>query len=376
LSVSYQNYIDTIKSPISQRLLKIEILDSNYNIINTITPSIIDGNISFSSDSGARRSCNITFDNSDGSFIPNPEGQFWMNTMYQVFTGYRVNDEDYYFSRGIFVSGEPTVNSQFASQTVELQLYDQFTFLDGTLGGTIENTYIIPVGSDVETVVRQIFVDAGETRPVIFEPIVATTPYTLIVNAGDSYSQLLLKLAEMISYVVYYDNNGFPRFETPANDINNIFNAGSSFDFTTNEIIYLGARRKFEYSKVKNECVVIGANVAGSIYRATASDNNITSPTRIGLIGKRSLVIIDDLIYSTDLAQQRANYELQKAIQVLESVDVECVPIDMIEGDSIITISDNGLGVSGDRYLVRSVSFPLLNTGGMSLSVWLARSFS
>jgi hypothetical protein len=93
------------------------------------------------------------------------------------------------------------------------------------------------------------------------------------------------------------------------------------------------------------------------------------------LIGKRSFVLIDDVINSTDLCQQRANYELQLKIQVMEEIDIECVPIDIITGDSVITIFDNGSGLDGSRYLVRSGTFPLLNTSNMSLSVWRARSF-
>ena len=40
MAVTYQDYINTIKGSSVQRLLKIEILDTNYNIINTITPKI------------------------------------------------------------------------------------------------------------------------------------------------------------------------------------------------------------------------------------------------------------------------------------------------------------------------------------------------
>jgi hypothetical protein len=376
MSATIIDYINTVKSPSAQRILKIEILDSNYNTVDTITPDVIDGSIQLSSDSGSRRSCNIVFNNYLGDYIPDPDSLFWINTLYKIYTGYVVNGEEMYFSRGVFCSGEPQVNSQFAEQTVDLQLYDQWTKLDGTIGGTIETTYTIPVGTSVESAVRAVFAEAGETRPVIIENTSEVTPYTIIAKPNDNYASILTKLAEMISYVVYYDNEGYPRFESPVNNINNIITAGSVWDFVTNEGLYMGARRRFEFSKVYNYVKVIGSNVNGLTYSAIASDTNVSSSTRIALIGKRTFVVEDDLISSTPLCQARADYELQKAIQILESVDAESVPIDIIEGDSVVTVSDSGLGTSGDRYLVKSVSFPLLNTGTMTMNLWKARSFS
>jgi hypothetical protein len=386
MTVTYQDYINTVKSSSAQRILKIEILDTNYNIIDTITPDIISGDLQLTNEFGSRRNCNIVFNNYNGDYIPDPDGDFWINSKYKVYTGYKVNGEDYYFSRGIFLSGEPQVNSIFAEQTTDLQLYDQWCNLDGTLAGTLDTTYKIPSGTDLEAAVRQIFSDAGETRPVIYEPFfttpVASTPiaatpialpYTIIMDANGTYADILKKLADMVSYTCYYDSQGYPRFEPPTD----IDSAGSIWDYNNTDSIslYLGSRRRFEYSKVKNYIVVIGSNVNGLTYKATASDNNSESSTRISLIGKRALVITDDVIYSTSLAQQRANYELQKAMQVIETVNAESIPIDIIEGDNIITYTDSGNGFNNSRFLVKSVSFPLMNDGNMTLNLWNARSF-
>lgn len=370
MAVTYQDYVAQVKSSVAQRILKIEVLDNNENIIDTITPDIISGDLQLSSDSGARRSCNIVFNNYQGDFIPVPGEKLWINSKFRLWTGLKVNNEDYFISRGIFISGEPEINSNRAENICSLQLYDKWVNLDGSSAGTLDVTYKIPAGTDLESAVRQVFSDAGEIKPVIFEPITATLPYTVIIEPNGTYADILLKLADMVSYVVYYDNNGYPRFEPPVD----IDTAGSIWDFTTNEGLYLGSRKRYEYSKVKNFCKVIGANVNGQIYKGEASDTNIASSTRIDLIGKRALVITDDNIYSNALALERANFELQKAIQVIESVNAESIPIDVIEGDSLITITDSSAGFDNSRYLVKTVTFPLLNDGNMSMSVWNARS--
>jgi hypothetical protein len=120
----------------------------------------------------------------------------------------------------------------------------------------------------------------------------------------------------------------------------------------------------------------VGDNINGQIFDAISEDTNVDSPTRIALIGRRTKIISDNLIYSTALAQERSDYELQNYISLMESVDLSTIVIDIIEGDDIVTIIDSGNGLIGDRYLVKSVSFPLANGQDMKLSVWKARSLS
>ena len=243
--------------------------------------------------------------------------------------------------------------------------------LDGTLGGELEAEYIVNVGTNIGVAVKAILQDAGEVKSPIISPITINTPYTLVKNPGDTYADLLIELAEMVSWEVNYDRNGYPRFQTPTN----LDSTGSTWDYSTEEILYLGSQHKYEYTKIRNYIVVYGDNINGQLFRAVAQDNNAQSPTRVSLIGKRVDVITDDLIYTTSLAQQRADYELQKAIALIESVNMNSIPIDIIEGGNIITIFDESNGLYADRFLVNSVNFPLVNDGEMKLNVWKTRSF-
>jgi flagellar hook assembly protein FlgD len=371
MSVTYAQYVSTVKSKSATRLLKIEILDSNENIIDTITPKVISGDIQLSSDSGARRSANIILDNSDGAYTPS-SSYLWLNTKFKIYTGYLINSEEYYISRGIFLNGEPEITSNFAETVCSLSLYDKWTYLDGTLSGTLESPYIINSGEDIEDVVTALFTAAGEVKPPIIYPTTETTPYTLIKEAGASYADILIELANMLSWVVFYDKDGYPRFQPPTN----IDTAGSVWDFTTTEVNYLGGNRKYTFSDIKNNVVVIGDNINGTLVKATASDTNVSSTTRIALIGKRTKVIEDANIYNATLAQDRADYELQKAISLIENIDMQCIPIDTIEGENVITITDDSIDLTADRYLVKSVSFPLTVDGSQQMSCWKARSLT
>jgi hypothetical protein len=371
LAVTFQNYLNALKSNTRDYLIKLEFLDANENVTSTLTPDLLDGKINIDLKNGSRRSATLTLQNKDLRFLPNPDGEIWLNTKIRIYTGIKVNGEEYYNSQGIFVLGEPESDSNFAEKTATLNLYDKFTMLDGTLGGELLNDIIINVNTKIEDAVKSIATEAGEIKSPLIEPTNETLPYTLILNAGQTYFDILNQLAKVLSWVVYYDRNGYLRFEPPSE----LDTAGSVWDFT-DDTLYMGASKRLDYTKVKNKIRVVGDTIQGEIFDATAEDANLSSPTRTSLIGTRGKLIEDDIIYSASLAQQRADYELQQSISIYESVNANCVPIDFLDVDNVITITDASLGLNQTRYLVQSVSLPLKQNSSQQLNVWQIRNFS
>ncbi len=370
---TFNEYIEAIKSKVRQPIVKIEFLDENEDAIGIIPQKdFLGGSLNLTNQSGSRRSCDISLKNDEGLYIPIPEHNLWANTKFRLYTGLKVNGEDYFVSRGIFVLSKPEVNSYLSEKTASLTALDKYSLLDGTLAGELEAEYIIDVGTNVVDAVNAVFLEAGEVKSPIIHPTDEVTPYTIIKNPGDTFSAILSDLENMMSWICFFDKNGHPRFQPPT-DIDTV---GSVWSFTTDEIAYLGSSRRYEYDKIKNHIVVYGDNINGELFRSVAEDTNPESPTRIDLLGKRTKIVNDDLIYSFELAEARAEWELQQVIMLNESVDIRFMPIDIINEDSVILINDSGIGLSGDRYLVQSVSFPLAYDGEQSLSVWKARSFS
>jgi hypothetical protein len=364
---TYSDYINAVSSRVAERIIKVEVLDQNENVIDEISTNIIGGNINISDNKGLRRSVDIEFENTDGTYIPSVDGYIWMNKKFRVWTGLKINGEDYYISRGVYLCSEPEISSNKGQNTTDIELLDKFALLNGELGGVIENTYIIEVGSNIATVVQDLLTFAGEVKPAVIEPTTETTPYTLIKEAGETFADLLIELANMLSWTCYFDANGYFRFE-PEVDIET---EGSIWDYTTDEVFYLSSNHKYDFTNVFNNIVVIGDNINGATVRATATDNSET--TGINVVGVKTKVINDSLIYNNSLAQERADAELQKSISIVESLDMNVVPVDIIEGGSIITITDTSSDLDGDRFLVKSVSFPLVVQSEMNISAWKGR---
>jgi hypothetical protein len=374
MPVTYNDYINAVKSYVREPIIKLEFLDANENVISSITPSLYDGSLSldYGTGIGSRRSASLFLENTTGAYIPNVDG-LWVQSKFRVWTGLRINGEDYFISRGIFCLSQPDVSSFMSDKNISLSLLDKWTMINGELAGELANDYIITVGTRIDTAVRGIFTEAGETKNPVVYPTDIVTPYTITEEAGSSYASILTKLAEMLSWECFYDKNGVPRFQPPT-DRNK---SASLWNFTTDEVNYRGSTHRYEFSKIKNSVKVIGDNILGEIFDGLAEDTNATSPTRINLIGRRTKVIIDNLIYSDVLCQGRAEYELERLIAEYESADINSIPIDIIEEGKIITIGDDANGlVDTDRFLVQSINFPFRNGDDMSLGVWKVRSLS
>lgn len=372
MAVTFEQYKTALRSKVRHPIYKVEILDfATERVVEEITDDFISGDLSINGESGSRRNCNISLVNKDGDYNPSV-GSLWIDTKIRLWTGLQVNGEPYYNSQGIFLLAEPKVSSNFAEKVADLTFYDKWSYLDGTLGGELESEYIISIGDAIPDVIRAILTQAGDPKSPTITDTLVTVPYTIVKEAGNTYADLLLELANILTWVVYYDRHGNLRFEPPTD----ITTAGSDWDFSTNEVTYISGNKTLDYTKVRNYIVVYGDNINGELFSAIAQDTNATSPTRVALIGKRVKVLTFDLLYSDNLCQQRADYELQQGIMIFESVDAVSIPVDIIEGGSVVTITANSLGLNGDRFLINSINIPLSYDSNMSLNIWKTRELT
>jgi hypothetical protein len=373
MAVTFQDYLIALREPIRYPVAKVEILNSSEQLIDIIPPEdIISGDVSLTFQNGSRRNASLVLDNIDGLYTPSYRGKLWIQKRLRIWAGLNIQNEDYLFSKGIFFLSEPQVNSYFSDRNVSLSLLDKWSFLDGTLGGKLGATYIIPLGTNIFDAVKAVLIAAGETKPPIVDPTSEVTPYTITQDSSGTYADLLITLANMISWNIYFDANGYLNLRQPIDDLTK----SSDWDYATDEVTYLGSSHKYSFDKVRNKIYVIGDNINGSLVSESASDTNIFSPTRIDLIGERSETIVDTIIYTNVLAQDRANYELKKSIILQESVDEDSLIIPHLQEGDIVTILDTSNGLNRNKYTVQSINIPLLNQEKMTISAWKSRSIT
>jgi len=375
------SWADGIPRPYTN-IAKLEVLDINENVTSEITTDILEGSVNIVSQTGSRRTASVTLKNKALVYNLDPDG-IWLDTKFRLWSG--VEDylgNQYYFSQGIFVLGECYEESQPSSATVRLELYDKACLLNGTISGGILYSSIIPINTNVVDAVKLILNAANTSQPMLNytnKPLIADTstfvmPYTLQVEASGTYMDILTKLSDAATCVFYFDRDGYPNFVAPVN----YTTAPSNLVLTENDQIKIGFSKQVDIQAVKNSVVVMGGSFGdGAIYTASAQDTTPTDPTRIGRIGERQLYIEDQVIYTTALAKLRADYELSKAVQASEAINSTLVPIDFLDVDEIVTLTDARLKESSTRLLTKQITLPIIHIGNdMTVDIWRTRSFS
>jgi hypothetical protein len=372
MAVTFSDYVNVLKSGVYHPIAKVEFLRrEDESVYSEFTSYLTEGNITINKNNGIRRGVNLTLDNSNLRFKIN-EDELWINSKFKVSLGLRINEEDFFpNSHGVYILNDPELISDFSKKTINLSGEDKFSALNGVNGGNLTDIYQIPVGTNIGSAIKALLIKGGDKQPPLIENITETTPYTIRAEYGKTIGDLIIELCEMISYDCYYDAEGRLIVEKPKDDKL----IGSSWDFSVDEKTYLGSTHKHEFSKVFNIQTVVGANINGSIAYGQAKDMNLSSPTRIQLIGERPAPpITDDIIYSDSLALQRANYELKKSIALQESVSLNCMPVYHLDVGHIVTVTDESAGFKElDRFSIQSINLGLKYNDKMSLTLWKSR---
>jgi hypothetical protein len=367
-----EDYLNALKLNTRNPIYKLEFTDKNEITIDEIYKYVIDGNISCERKNGMRRTCNITLENKDGTFTPSYDGLVSFSNRLKVFTGLNIDNVEFYIPQGVFLFGNPRMTkNQSGEKIILLEMYDKFALLDGTISGTLEKDYMIPIGTPVSEAVSLVLTRAGITTPILIYPNTYNVPYDIVVQAGENYANILYKLADLMTWEVFFDEYGTLRFQPPTDEDTQ----SPSWEFVSGGESYISSTHNFEWNKIRNNIIVVGDNINGLIIKAESKNENIFSDTYYEKIGLITEYITDDVIYDTTLAKERADYELQLATQIQESADIQCVPIDILKEGDIIIVDDSENGFNRDRYVVRTINIPLIYNSEMTINAYKARQY-
>ena len=378
-NVSIAELNELINSPILRPRYRIFLLHPD----ETIDYQIPDEDILLSGSSyseqyqnGQRRSLSFTLHNSDKKYTPSIN-TLWAESEFALDLGIEKDDGSIVWKRsGIYVASSLTPSESVDSQTVSVQTGDKFSIFEGK-AGTLETSYEIPVGTDIEGAIRGILLSAkGNGYPFDSKPIIyhsgfkgKKTQAKISKSAGETLGSILLELANQLSAEMFYNANGnltiLPTQETTL-DIDKpviCYLNGENGDFS-------GLSFGLQMSNIVNRVVVIGATVNGKVYTATAVNDDSASPLCYQRIGYRTGQIVNDSnITSQDLADDRSKYELRKQLILKSSVSVNISFNPLLSVNNLIEITDEFFGLDHERFLLQGVSCGLDYSGSMSITV-------
>lgn len=325
---------------------------------------------------GVRRTFNFSLNNESGNYTPSIFN-LWAGTKISLEIGVEAPEEAVilWFKRGVYVITNMSPSKTAQNKTVQVNCSDKFQVLNGKLG-TVRHTFEIPVGTDIKNLIQDtLLTNTGDGNvldpiPCFYHPIFEgkTTPTQMSISAGDTYGSLFIKLADTLSAEIFYGTQGRLYF-VPIADVALDNTKPNLFDY---EISNLQTENfSFNMNDFVNCVEVVGANVNGHTYMATAQNTNPASPICVSRIGLRTAPIITDSNITTDvLAQDRADYELRRISIAQSSLNSQVFFNPLLSVNNIVTCTDtDDFDLGRERFLIQSISFSLGYDGLMSLSL-------
>ena len=375
-SISMSYLTDVLKRPTIKPRFRLFVLNPDETINYEIPEEDIiinSGNFTENYQSGQRKSVNINLINIDGKYTPSIN-TIWVHDRFRFDIGLEFDGQVYWFPRGIYILGNPSADHQDSDKQVSLTLVDKFAVLEGK-AGTLEATYEIPVGSDIEQAIMGILtLDNGSGYPIDLKPIIydrafkgLKMPYTLSKDAGNTLGEMLLEIGTILNAEVYYNSQGNLCFIN-INETTLDVQKASLWDYSDEDRDYSNATANYDFENAVNEVHVVGDNINNEIFSAMAKNENPVSPLCIQRIGRRIEYINDSNIYSDDLAQQRANYELRKfgILKTTMNIQVSFNPLLFV--NNLVTITDKYYNLTRERFLIQSISYTIGNESQMTIS--------
>lgn len=360
-----------INSKTREYIYKIEWLSNDEQVIGEAALDVIDGSVNFDGTRSNRRSLNITLKNLDKQYIPQPNSKIWINQKFRFMAGYKYGNQELLFNQGVYCVGNPSILSTPDKKEVKIEGLDKYSLLDGTLGGKTKNKIIIPVGTRVDAIIKLLIEDIGEQKYIINECDVEL-PYTIEKEAGVTLASIIEEISFIVSYENFYNNEGFFVFRKFL-EVEDYEQTSPSWDYSTKGL-YLESEREMMFTDVRNYVKVIGDTLNNGIVISAIAQDNSDSDMSINTIGEKFELIEDTNIYSNELAQNRADWELQQRIMLAETNSVQIMPNFSHLTTDIISVTDENNGSQGN-YVIQNINYNLSHTAIMNLGLWKVRNW-
>ena len=334
-----------LERPVIHPRYRLSILTPDEQVSYIIPESDItlDGlNYTESYQNGQRRSITVTLANENGQYTPNING-IWVNTRFGFDVGIQYQDTTIWFPKGVYILGDVNLTRDDSNKTIQLQLSDKYAVFEGKTG-TLETAYEVELGSNIIDAVKGVLnfsLGNGyilDYKEPIFDPsfIGLKTQQTIRAEQGETLGSILDALATQV------DDSVKPVIWTYPKLSRNLHNMDL----------------QYQNEQIINCVKVVGDSVDSTIYTATVTNNNPSSPICVERIGRRmDAPYTSSQVWSDDLAYDLANYYLRKSsfVGLQFSVSVSFNPI--LTVNNLCEVEDEFLSLQREKLLITSISY-------------------
>lgn len=357
-----QTDYDLSQLKVRNQRIKVDLLNFNFQTINSLEGKVTDGSISIDATSDIRRTCNITLVVEDSTDIIAPGGQVWLDKFIKVYVGTdnpRNNNETVWNNMGLFLINNPESVYNATTNTITFEGLDLMAKLTGRRNGQLPAvTTVVPAESKVADVVKQTITQLGGFDKYIIQDAGYEIPYDIKKDMGSTIYDLLVEIRDLYSdWEMFFDVDGVFHWQQIPNGINEPV----VLDFNQlKQKVIISETVDVDFENVKNHIIVYGRLLDnGEQVMATSTDTISSSPYNVDSIGQINYIVDDEKIYNNDLAQQRADYELFLHARMNDSITLEIVPLYWLNDVNVkIAHTNKNVGIEGE-YLIKTLEIPL-----------------
>lgn len=402
---NYQTYLSCLEKPFI-KLVRLRFLQPDGSIAFALDNNagnhlsdcfISEGSLSVNLQNGVRRTCPVTLSNVNGEFDYNVNN-IWFGQEIALDEGMILPDgTQFYLQQGVFLVTDPQDNIQPDSRTITYNLVDKWANLDGTLYGNLEGTYEVPLRTNIFSPISGLLADdIGNGRVVDRIPPVYTvyysnktqelpngtivglleSPYTLTVEGGGTYADVILGLNTMINGLVGYDASGALRIDASQEDISDKTKP-VAWTFSPERTSLLGMTYNVKNTEVYNDYIVVGEQMDTYAQpMARAQNYDPRSDTNINIVGRKTFREVANGYATTQMCKDLAAFRLKRTTVLQKAVSISASQILHLQENQIVEIiRTDKPGAPMERHLIQGFSRPLTGTDNMTISAISVNDF-
>lgn len=369
-------YHAAIKKSVRVYKWKLELLDYQDGVIREIVidlDSSNSGTINSTNTQGSCRSCSFTFTNPNNKYSLIENNPFWDRRRFKLYIGLVVEDDIYWFSKGVYITKSVSINQH----TISVQGVDKYGLLDGSLNvapAFLKKTF--KEGMKIGDIIRMILLqDIGNgmmldaTEPIIDSDIANLKLYkNFEMNVGTYYGALLEDILTPLGCDIYYDALGRLIVNRKFDDILPYWNfhLGVSYTFSDEDVHYQDPNNNYDFDGA-NYIVVETDDNSSANARYVLENHNPQSPVCVEKVGYKAYdngnsqyINVGDASIDTPERKCReyAEYVLLQHTcnTITKTFNTPILP--HLDARNTIRVSDDPMAEDGEVMLVTSLSIP------------------
>lgn len=325
-SSQFQTSLQNIQS----RYIRIELLNYQFQTVDSVEGVCTSGSITIDANSDIRRTGNIVLVVTDSSFEVASGGRVWLDKYVRIWIGTAslITGEIEYTNCGIYIIDAPSYEYNPSTNTLTLSLLDLMAKLTGIRNGYLPGVpTVLSAGENIRQAIIDTLALGGFTKYVVEDPPApGTIPNDLEFSQGDTVYDLLAGLRDIYpNYEIFISNDSVFYYKPiPTGENDPVY-----IDDTLWSNIVTEENINVDFQNVKNVIEVYGRTHDPAHFSTTTTVSDTTISLTIADVSEYT----DDMIYGFTLTDNPGYTDISLRINSLSSL-----PVTLDDGTTNATI--------------------------------------